>query len=240
MLKYNNKMKKFPLIKNSNILAVFAHPDDEAFGPSGLIAYLSEKNNLYLLVVTDGSAGKNSSKSKLSLSEIRKTEVKKSAKILGVKEIYFFNYGDGCLNNNLYKEIRGKIEKIIKKFKIDYLLTYEPRGISGHLDHIFVSLVCSHIAQKNKKIKELFYFCLSKKQRKIIGGDYFIFFPPGYSQKEIEYYFDYKAYWNKKVKAIKTHLSQKHDAIQILKNLKKEEKKEYYFSFKKIKKALKI
>lgn len=230
-------MKKFPLIRNSNILAVFAHPDDEAFGPSGLIAYLSEKNNLYLLVVTDGSAGKNSLTMKWSLAEIRKKEVKKSAEILGIKETYFFDYGDGGLNNNLYKEIRGKIEKIIEKLKIDYLLTYEPRGISGHLDHIFVSLVCSHIAQKNKKIKDLFYYCLSKKQRKNIN-DYFIFFPPGYSQKEIEYYFDYKAYQNKKIKAIKTHISQKHDAIQILKNLRKEEKKEYYFSFKKIKKEL--
>lgn len=232
-------MKKFPLIKNKNFLAVFAHPDDEAFGPSGLLAYLSEKNNLYLIVITDGSAGKNSSGIKKSLSEIRKQEVQKSAKILGIKKVYFLNYQDGFLSNNLYKEIRDKIEEFINVLKIDYLLTYEPRGISGHLDHIFVSLVCSHIALKNKKIKNLFYYCLSKKQRKNIG-DYFIFFPPGYSHKEIEYYFDYSPVLDKKINAIKTHRSQKHDANEILKNLKKREKKEYFFSFKKIKKELTI
>ncbi len=232
-------MKKMTSIKNKNILAIFAHPDDEAFGPSGLLASLSEKNNLYILVVTDGSAGKNSLKVNKSLSEIRKKEVEKSAQILGIKKVYFLNYQDGFLNNNLYREVREKIEKFIEELKIDYLLTYELRGVSGHLDHIFVSMVCSHIAQKNKKIKDLFYYCLSKKQRKNIK-DYFIFFPPGYSEKEIDYYFDFSQYLEKKIKAIKTHQSQKHDANEILRNFKTEEKKEYYLSFKKIKKELKI
>ncbi len=232
-------MKKFPLIKNKNILAVFAHPDDEAFGPSGLIGYLSEKNNLYLLVITDGAAGKNSLKIKKPLSEIRKKEVKKSAQILGIKKVYFLNYQDGFLSNNLYKEIKNKIEEFVNTLEIDYLLTYEPRGISGHLDHIFVSLVCSHIALKNKKIKDLFYYCLSKKQRKNIN-DYFIFFPPGYSRKEIDYYFDYLTFLDKKINAIKAHQSQKHDADEILKNLKGKENKEYFFSLKKLKKELSI
>ncbi len=227
-------MKKFPSIKNNNILAVFAHPDDESFGPSGLLAYLSKKNNLYLLTITDGSAGKNSLKTKKSLAEIRRKEVEKSAQILGIKKIYFLNYQDGFLSNNLYKEIRNKIEEVVGQLKIEYLLTYELRGVSGHLDHIFTSLVCSHIAQKNNKIRNLFYYCLSTKQRKNIQ-DYFIFFPPGYSKEVIDYYFDFTQYLDKKIKAIKAHQSQKHDAVEILKNMEREEKKEYFLSFKKIK-----
>lgn len=229
-------MKKFPSIKNKNILAVFAHPDDESFGPSGLLAYLSKKNNLYLLIVTDGGAGKNSLKIKKSLAEIRRKEVEKSAQILGIKKIYFLNYQDGFLSNNLYKEIRNKIEEVVSQLKIDYLLTYELRGVSGHLDHIFVAMVCSHIVEKNKKIKDLFYYCLSKKQRKNIQ-DYFIFFPPGYFKEEIDYYFDFTQYLEKKIKAIKIHQSQKHDAVEILKNMEREEKKEYFLSYKKIKGA---
>lgn len=225
-------MKKFPLIKNKNFLGVFAHPDDESFGPSGLISFLAKNNQFYLAVVTNGQAGKNYLNKNQSIALIRKKEVKKSAQILGVKKIFFLNYKDGYLSNKLYHQVSKKVNQIIEKFQIEYLITYEPLGVSGHIDHIFVSMISSYIAEKNKQIKNLFYYCLSQQQRNLIK-DYFIYFPPGYKKNEIDYYFDFLPFIKQKINAIKTHQSQKKDLEEVLKNLKENDNKEYFLAFKK-------
>ena len=39
------------------VVAVFAHPDDEAFGPGGTLAVLSKTHDVYIITVTGGEAG---------------------------------------------------------------------------------------------------------------------------------------------------------------------------------------
>ncbi|MBP9816108.1 PIG-L family deacetylase [Candidatus Woesebacteria bacterium] len=38
----------------ANIVAIFAHPDDEAFGPGGTLAKLSNEHDVYIICVTSG------------------------------------------------------------------------------------------------------------------------------------------------------------------------------------------
>lgn len=60
--------------------------------------------------------------------------------------------------------------------------------------------------------------------------DYFIFFPPGYKNEEIDIAIDINPVINLKKKAIQHHQTQIKDAKRILNNLKKKEKKiEYFF-----------
>lgn len=56
--------------------------------------------------------------------------------------------------------------------------------------------------------------------------DYFIFFPPGYNETEVDEVVDISGYWDKKISAMNSHLSQKHDIdkiIPIMENLPKNE-----------------
>src|ERR1700738_4566437 len=99
------------------IACIFAHPDDEAFGPSGTIAKLAKENDVYLLCATKGQAGKDSGNSKRKLHERRAEEVKESAKILGVKSVVFLGFVDGQLSNNLYHQLAEKIIKHLKKLR---------------------------------------------------------------------------------------------------------------------------
>lgn len=219
-------MKNF---KNKNILAVMAHPDDDAFGPAGTIIYLSKSNNIYEVLLTTGQSGENqkTGKKENNLGDLRKKEAEKSAKILGIKKIFFLDYFDGSLSNNLYHEIAEKIDKIIKEKNIQVLLTYEPRGVSGHIDHVFMSMISSFLALKNKL--EVLYYCLSKDQRKSIK-DYFIYFPSGYKKDEIDFEIDITEVIDQKIQAINCHQTQIKDATAIIKNIKKNSsyKKEYF------------
>jgi LmbE family N-acetylglucosaminyl deacetylase len=105
-------------------------------------------------------------------------------------------------------------------------LTFEPRGISGHLDHIAVSLVTTYVFNQLSFIKELYYYCLTEKQRNTYTHAYFIYRPPGYKQTEISLTVDTTKVWETKLKAMNQHQSQKHDIKRLLgfmKNLPKEE-----------------
>lgn len=215
-----------------NIVCIFAHPDDEAFGPGGTIALLAQKYSVRIVCVTNGEAGINSTKETRALSEIRRDELLKSAEVLGVKDVQFVGYKDGSLSNNLYHEITDKLINILDAFKPDTLLTFEPRGVSGHLDHITVSMVTSFIFEKLSYVKKIMYYCISEDNR-ALEGDYFIYFPPGYTRQEIHEVFDVSPVWNIKLAAMIEHRSQKHDADRIMKKLNKLPREEYFLVRKK-------
>lgn len=219
-----------------NICCVFAHPDDEAFGPAGTIATLSQTNNVYVVCATRGEAGYNTAPGRAGKEELgrqRECELLASAEILGIKKVFFLDFKDGALCNNLYHALAEKIENILEKIKPKILITYEPRGISGHLDHVAVSMVTSFVFEKLKTIKEIWYYCISNQYREKIP-DYFIYFPPGYKKSEINKVIDITSVWPTKVAAMNAHASQRHDAQRILTRLSTLPKNEHFLVKKRL------
>lgn len=210
------------------IVCVFAHPDDEAFGPSGTIYKLAKDNDVYILCATKGQAGQDSnSKAKSSLTTRRAKELTESAKHLGVKKVHFLSFKDGTLSNNLYHRLAEKVQAHLEKLKPEIVITFEPQGISGHIDHITVSLATTFVVKKLQFVKEMWYHCTTLERSKL-RQDYFIYFPDGYKRSEIDKIVDITDVWDIKVKAMRTHESQKHDADRILKDADKFPKEEYF------------
>lgn len=209
-----------------NIVCVFAHPDDEAFGPGGTIVKLSKKYNVYLLCATKGEEGLNAT-GRGSISKIRQNELLKSAKILGIKKVYFLGFKDGDLSNNLYHKLASKIQKKLQELKPEIVITYEPHGVSGHIDHIVVSMVTMFVVQKLKFVREVWQVCrleIQTKKRK----DYFIYFPAGYKKSQIQKVINIKDVWEKKLEAMREHKSQFKDFKRIVKWIKKFPLEEYF------------
>src|SRR5436190_10457992 len=100
------------LFKSKKIVCIFAHPDDEAFGPAGTIAQLARESEVQIICVTDGNSPGTKIK---NLDKVRKSELEESARILGVKKIHFLGEADGSLCNGTYHEVGKKIEKILKE-----------------------------------------------------------------------------------------------------------------------------
>ncbi|MBI3620389.1 PIG-L family deacetylase [Candidatus Roizmanbacteria bacterium] len=206
-----------PKQKRKVVVGVFAHPDDEAFGPGGSLAKFAKTDDVYVICATRGEAGMNHQPEKnVKLSAIRENELLESAKILGVKKVYFLDFADGTLCNNLYHQLAEKIELLLRRLRPEILITFEPRGISGHIDHVTISLVTTFVFEKLSFIKKLLYYCIVEKQRQRLTN-YFIYFPPGYRLTEVDFVNDVAEEWATKVKAMFTHASQIKDVKRILK-----------------------
>ena len=210
------------------VVGIFAHPDDEAFGPgAGTLAKFAQEADVYVICVTNGDAKQDIPENEKQLGNIRKDELEKSCKILGIKKVFFLGYKDGSLCHNLYHEIAEKIQKYLAELQPDTLLTFEPRGVSGHIDHIVVSMISSFVFYRLPFIKSIYYACNSEELRNVVE-DYFIHFPQGYKKSEVQKIIDTTDVWDIRIKAMQAHESQKEDMQKVLGWLKQIPKEEYF------------
>lgn len=226
---------------HKRLLVVTAHPDDEAFGPAGTLAKYADLGvEIHLLCATRGEAGQWSQtkgnrqkaigksfdrieiKDEVKLHHVREKELLRSAKVLGIKKVEFLDFIDGTLCNANYHQLAGKISKKINSFQPQVIMTMERLGVSGHLDHIAVSLTTTYAFLHASFGNKLYYHCLPKENREKELDNYFIYFPEGYNQDDITTRIDWSKYWDRKVKAMEQHQSQSQDVERILKRIVKQ------------------
>ncbi len=140
-------------MKNS-LLAVFAHPDDEAFSTGGSLArYTGEGIETYLVCATRGEAGEISDPDLATpetLGEVREGELRCAAETIGVAELIFLDYRDSGMDgtpenqdprayiNAPADEVIQKLVGIMRRLKPQVVVTFEPYGGYGHPDHIAI------------------------------------------------------------------------------------------------------
>lgn len=214
-------------MSRKTMLVVTAHPDDEAFGPSGLIAKYSATYDVHLVCVTDGASDSRFHPLGEALAPIRKKELEASAGILGVKAVHFFNYKDGSLNNNLYHEVAGKLQKLTDTLRPSVMVTMENRGVSGHLDHVAVSMIASFVYRNTPSVDAILYN-VARKEVSDSMQNYFIFFPTGFEKKDVDLVVDISGVFEKKLMAARCHQSQKDDVERTTGRWMKLPKEEWY------------
>lgn len=209
------------MIQKRKLLAVFAHPDDEAFGPGGTLAvYAKQGVEIHVLCATRGEAGQLHETVKQSHGEkidsIREKELLASTKILGIHHVEFLDYGDGHLCNAVYHELAEKIIQKIETFQPQVILTFDRLGVSGHIDHMALSMMTTYAFRQTMTASKLYYYCLTKRRREPAADTYFIYFPEGYEEEAITTRIDYTAFWEVKRKAMQQHRSQTRDVERIV------------------------
>lgn len=111
-----------------SLLAVFAHPDDEACGPAGTLArYAAEGVRVTLVCLTHGEAG--------GPPEVRAREIACSAQVLGA-DLELWDYPDGGLANSDTWEIAGRLVEAIRQLRPQVVVTFGPDQLSEHPDHV--------------------------------------------------------------------------------------------------------
>ncbi len=127
---------------NPTLMAVFAHPDDEAFGTGGTLSrYAAAGCDVYLVTATRGEAGEIAEPdlaTPADLPRVREEELRCACRIYGIHPPRFLDYIDGQLTTVHQGQAVGKVVRLIRKLRPDVLITFGPEGIYGHYDHIAV------------------------------------------------------------------------------------------------------
>jgi LmbE family N-acetylglucosaminyl deacetylase len=147
-------MDNLGMTKKPTLLAIFTHPDDEAFGTGGTLAhYATSGYRVVLACATRGEAGEISDPALARpeiLGDVREAELRCSAHTMGFDEVLFLDYCDSGMDgtdmnkdktayiNAPDAEVIRKLVEIIRDVKPDVVLTFEPYGIYGHPDHIAI------------------------------------------------------------------------------------------------------
>lgn len=137
------------------LLAIHAHPDDECIVTGGVLAdSVARGYRTKVLTCTDGRRGEvvdpemDAEAIAPILHEVRAQELANAMAILGGVEFEFLGYHDsGMIGDdgnadpdtfwqaNLDEAI-GRVVKVLREFKPDVVLLYDPYGGYGHPDHI--------------------------------------------------------------------------------------------------------
>jgi len=134
------------------LLAVFAHPDDEAFGSGGILARYSEAGmDVHLISATRGESGKITDPDidpATDVGTLREQELRDACAALGIHEPHFLDYHDSgrhertryddpkALLNVDELEIEAELRPYLTELCPEVMLTFDPHGIYGHIDHI--------------------------------------------------------------------------------------------------------
>jgi len=151
------------------LLAIFAHPDDEATVSHVLAKYAAEGVKVYLAIAADGRYGVTKH-AKIpagdSLAAVRNEEAKCAAEKLGIQPPIMFGLhdqlkmGEGLKpTHDQLNTLREKVKELFTSLKPDVVITWGASGWTGHHDHRLVSAVVTEVFQSQTwgKPAQLFY-----------------------------------------------------------------------------------
>lgn len=151
------------------VMWIGAHPDDETI-PGPLLARAADHTKVIVVSLTKGDGGENKlggPENCAALGEIRAKELAASCKVLGA-EMRVFDFLDTRFKESNEEAVRrwkksgkdpeGALVRIIRTWKPDIIITFDPDWAKGHWDHRatgFLAKAAFHDAANPAKFPEL-------------------------------------------------------------------------------------
>jgi LmbE family N-acetylglucosaminyl deacetylase len=139
------------------LMAVHAHPDDEASSTGGVLAkYADEGIRTVLVTCTNGEFGDTldgvkpgaDGHDEQAVAQVRLEELRESCKHLAVTELELLGYHDSGMPDWEYKDrpdafcnvpqsvVAGRIGALIERYRPQVVVTYDADGAYQHPDHV--------------------------------------------------------------------------------------------------------
>jgi LmbE family N-acetylglucosaminyl deacetylase len=134
------------------LLAIFAHPDDETFGPSGTLArYAAQSVAVHLICATRGEVGDSDLDDLGDCEDLacrREEELHCAAMTLGLAEVHLLGYRDSGMAGSPANQhpsalaqadpdaLAEQVAGLMRRLRPQVVLTFDPFGGYGHPDHI--------------------------------------------------------------------------------------------------------
>jgi LmbE family N-acetylglucosaminyl deacetylase len=203
------------------LFALFAHPDDESFGPSGtLLLETRAGTELHLILLTSGDGGMNPDNHP-DLSKVRLDEWEAAGKLMGASGMHYLGYKDGQLNNHSMIEATERVIELITPIidaapphtKIEFM-TNDLNGITGHIDHIVAARTACQVfytlKERGTPLERIRLCCLSRDDAPENNTNW-LYMEAGHIPQEIDETIDARHLHNDITTIIRTHHTQRHD-----------------------------
>jgi N-acetyl-1-D-myo-inositol-2-amino-2-deoxy-alpha-D-glucopyranoside deacetylase len=143
----------------SGLMTFHAHADDEVIQTGGVMAkYAARGDQVVVVTATDGAEGEihnydDPEAVKPILAEVRAKEVRAALDILGVEHHEFLGYRDSGMMGTEpnahpnafwqadFMEATERLIRLIRRYRPEVMVIYDPFGGYGHPDHINVHRV---------------------------------------------------------------------------------------------------
>jgi LmbE family N-acetylglucosaminyl deacetylase len=143
--------------RSLTLMAVHAHPDDEATGTGGILARCAAEGIRTVLVTcTDGACGDGPGGVKpgepghdpAAVIAMRRRELEASCAVLNVSDLELLGYADsgmmgwatnvapGSFWTTPVQDAAARLGELMLRYQPDVVVTYDENGFYGHPDHI--------------------------------------------------------------------------------------------------------
>lgn len=203
------------------IFALFAHPDDESFGPSGTLLLESRAGaEVHLITLTSGDSGMNPD-NHADLGMVRLEEWRAAGALMGAYAMHYLGYKDGQLNNHTMIEASNRVIELLESIlaaapddaTIEFM-TNDLNGITGHIDHIVAArtacFVFYTLKQRDRRIQQLRLACIPRTANPDVNLSW-LYMEPGRLPGEIDEIIDARELRTELTTIIRTHHTQRAD-----------------------------
>ncbi|MDG2262365.1 MAG: PIG-L family deacetylase [Actinomycetota bacterium] len=196
-----------PLDAPERVLVVVAHPDDIDFGSAGTIATLTNAGTyVAYCLATSGEAGEDDmTVSSEDLAAMREAEQAAAAELVGVSEIHWLHHPDGRVVADL--GLRRDISRVIRIVKPDVVISQNPepswdRIYGSHPDHLATATATMAAVYPDSRNPRAHPELLEECHAPHVVTEVWM------GSQEPTRYIDITPVFEKKVEALRAHVSQ--------------------------------
>ena len=167
------------------LMAVHAHPDDEASSTGGVLAAYSDQGVRTVVVTcTNGEFGDGPSGIKpgedghdtADVAQTRLAELREASKHLGVAELELLGYHDSGMPEWEYRnspdafcnvpleDVVDKIAGLIERYRPQVVITYDPDGAYQHPDHVHAARAAIGAVEKTAIPAKLYLTAMRRSE----------------------------------------------------------------------------
>ncbi len=144
----------------NKVLVVAAHPDDEILGCGGTMAKMSQQGDeVYTLLLGRGVAarGHNEKEAKKQINELDGC-MESANKVIGVKEVFSFDFPDNSFDSVALLEIVKVVEEIKDKVRPNVILTHYCNDLN--IDHrlTYEAVITATRPMDDEIVREIYSF----------------------------------------------------------------------------------
>ena len=174
------------------LMAVHAHPDDEAIGTGGILArYSAEGVRTVLVTCTNGELGDapggvkpgEPGHDEAVVVPLRRQELEASCEILGVDHLELLGYHDSGMEgwpqndapDSFWRtpvaDAASRLAALMRAFEPQVVVTYDENGFYGHPDHIQANRVTRAAIEECGIPAKLYYTALARSRLQRVRRD---------------------------------------------------------------------